>query len=121
MLYILADYLYTRSNDFTLKLTEHTLPLLGLFLNNVKGFDWSNSTFELKRSSSDFESVVLSILAYGDSFLDVIREHVDSNGSMSEQFNRYDGYMTGAKDLTWSYGSFWSAVRQRKLVYNRIK
>jgi glucoamylase len=120
-LYLLADYLYTRTNDFTLKLTEHTIPLLGMFLDKVEGFDWSNPSFELKRSSSDFDLVVLRILAYGDSFLDVIREHVDSNGSMSEQFSRYDGYMRGAENLTWSYGAFWSAVRQRKLVYGRIK
>lgn len=120
-LYLLADYLYTRTSDFTLKLTEHTLPLLGMFLDKVEGFDWSDPSFELKRSSPDFDTVVLRILAYGDSFLDVIREHVDSKGSMSEQFSRYDGYMRGAEDLTWSYGAFWSAVRQRKLVYGRIK
>lgn len=117
-LYLLADYLYTRPESFTLTVNEQTLPFFGMFLDE---FDWSVPTFTLKRSSPSFTLVVKGILAYGDSFLDVIREHTDSEGWMSEQFSRYDGFMQGAEKLTWSYGAFWAAVRQRTLSYERIK
>lgn len=120
-LYLLADYLYTRPNSFVLKVTSHTLPLLGMFLDKIEGFDWSRPSFSLARSDPSYDLVVRSILAYGDSFLDVIREHTDGEGNMSEQFSRYDGYMKGAEKLTWSYGAFWSAVRQRKLTYDRLR
>ncbi len=32
--------------------------------------------------------------------------HVSSDGSMSEQFNRYSGFEQGANDLTWSHVSY---------------
>lgn len=63
--------------------------------------------------SDAFIKSTLSLMKYADSFLKVIKRHVDENGHMSEQFNKYSGYMEGAKDLTWSYGSFWSALRWR--------
>ncbi|ODV75310.1 glucan 1,4-alpha-glucosidase [Cyberlindnera jadinii NRRL Y-1542] len=65
-------------------------------------------------NSLAFNQTIWNIFKYGDSFLDVVREHVSDEGSMSEQFNRYTGYMQGAEDLTWSYGSFWSTYRWRK-------
>lgn len=52
----------------------------------------------------------------GDQFLDTVRSHVDAEGAMSEQFDRTTGYMTGARDLTWSYGAFLGAVRARRLA-----
>lgn len=119
-LYLLADYLYTRSDSFSLKISENALPLFGMFLDKTEGFDWSKRDFVLKRTDKSFGHVVRSIMAYGDSFLDVIREHTSLQGAMSEQFNRYDGFMTGAEKLTWSYGAFWAASRQRTLTYNRI-
>lgn len=119
-LYLLADYLITRPDSFNLTITEHNLSLYGPFISATKDFDWSNPSFVLHRSDPSFNSIVRSIVSYGDSFLDVIREHHDDVGSMSEQFSRYDGYMKGADKLTWSFGAFWSAARQRKLVYARL-
>jgi len=37
--------------------------------------------------------------------------HSSRDGHMSEQFSRYNGYMTGAEDLTWSYASYLTAYR----------
>ncbi|TID14863.1 hypothetical protein CANINC_004534 [Pichia inconspicua] len=64
-------------------------------------------------ASKAFIKTTLSLLNYGDTFLEVIKLHVAAGGHMSEQFNRYTGYLEGAEDLTWSYGSFWSATRWR--------
>lgn len=41
--------------------------------------------------------------------------HAD-NGRMSEQFNRVNGHMQGARDLTWSYNSFMTAAMRCDLV-----
>lgn len=117
-LYLLADYLYSQSASFELEINEQTKPLYGIFLGS--DFDWSPSTYRLSRTSPVYSRLVRGLVTYGDSFLDVIREHHDQNGSMSEQFSRYDGYMKGAEKLTWSYGAFWGAVRQRNLVYGRM-
>ncbi len=37
--------------------------------------------------------------------------HLDEKGSMSEQFNRENGFQQGARDLTWSYVSYLTAYR----------
>ena len=44
--------------------------------------------------------------------------HADRNGHMSEQFDKTSGYMTGARDLTWSYAAFLTAswARERALA-----
>lgn len=49
----------------------------------------------------------------GDSFLGVVRKHANSEGALSEQFDRLTGYERGARDLTWSYAAFLQAVRAR--------
>ncbi|KAI9251989.1 Six-hairpin glycosidase-like protein [Helicostylum pulchrum] len=46
-------------------------------------------------------------------FLKTIRFHQANNGSMSEQYDRYIGYMAGARDLTWSHAAFISASRAK--------
>lgn len=66
--------------------------------------------------SPAFHQTMVSLLNYGDSFLDKLREHVSEDGSMSEQFNKYTGIMQGARDLTWSHGAFWSSSRVREQV-----
>lgn len=65
-------------------------------------------------SDALFHSIVERLGLVGDQFLEVVKQHVDAKGSMSEQFDKETGFMTGARDLTWSYGAFLQAVRARK-------
>lgn len=67
-------------------------------------------------SDALFHSVVEHVLAVADGFLDVVRSHVDAEGAMSEQFDAETGFLTGASDLTWSYGAFLGALRARRGV-----
>ncbi|KAF2032591.1 hypothetical protein EK21DRAFT_60185 [Setomelanomma holmii] len=67
-------------------------------------------------SDALYHSVMERLKTTGDGFLEVVKTHVDAEGSMSEQFDRVTGYMRGARDLTWSYGAFLGAVRARKEV-----
>ena len=65
-------------------------------------------------SNPEFFDYLGAMFKYADSFLNVIRWHATEEGRLSEQFNRYSGFQRGAKDLTWSYGSFIGAVEDRK-------
>jgi glucoamylase len=67
-------------------------------------------------SDALFHSILERLQFTGDQFLEVVKAHVDAEGSMSEQFDRVTGYMRGAEDLTWSYGAFLQAVRARKVL-----
>lgn len=69
--------------------------------------------FVIPYNSTRYNNALLNLFDFGDSFLKIIKDHVDGNGHMSEQFNKYTGYMQGAKDLTWSYSAFWNALRWR--------
>lgn len=69
-------------------------------------------------SDALFHSIVERLGVVGDQFLSVVRSHVDAEGGMSEQFDKTTGFMTGARDLTWSYGAFLQAVRARKAMMN---
>jgi len=64
----------------------------------------------------EFNAYLTDMFKYADSFLNVIRWHATSEGRLSEQFNKYSGWQRGAKDLTWSYGSFTSAAEDRKVA-----
>ena len=42
---------------------------------------------------------------YADLFVERVRYHAYKDGSLSEQMNRYTGYMQSASDLTWNYAA----------------
>lgn len=92
-------------------------------LNKLQPITTTASDFilEIPYNSLAFNQTVSNLFAYGDSFLDIIREHVSNEGSMSEQFNKYNGYMQGAQNLTWSYGSFWNCYRWREKALTLIE
>lgn len=74
----------------------------------------TQQTDEVTYGTAEFNSLIHRLYAYADSFIQVIRTHVDGDGHTSEQFNKYNGYMQGAQNLTWSYASTWSAIRWRE-------
>lgn len=114
----LIYHLYNVGGDFTF--TEDQLK----FIMDIAGVDIKINS-EVKKvsipfGSETFKQISMSLLNYGDSFLEIIKTHVDGEGHMSEQFNKYSGYLEGAEDLTWSYGSFWSTLRWRQKALQLI-
>lgn len=59
--------------------------------------------------SSSFASLTQNIALAADKFFNTVKIHANNNGSMSEQYDRTSGTMTGARDLTWSHASLISA------------
>jgi glucoamylase len=71
-------------------------------------------------SDARFPSVIEYSQITGDQFLEIVKAHVDAEGSMSEQFDRVTGYMRGAEDLTWSYGALFIAIKLFTLTRETI-
>ncbi|GAA5948665.1 hypothetical protein JCM21900_005207 [Sporobolomyces salmonicolor] len=67
----------------------------------------------LKKGDDSFEKVTSAVFDYADGFVDVIRQYTLANGTLAEQFNETDGVPTCARDLTWSYVAFLTAVHAR--------
>lgn len=86
------------------------------FFNMVLPIDDSDGFFIIKYKSKVFDELVDSLIKLSDSFLVVIKDHVDLRGGISEQFNKYHGFMEGARDLTWSYSSLLNALRWREKI-----
>lgn len=107
-IFFIAQHLSQQPPDFVLEKTPLTREFYSTFVASDR----------IRRDSEEYQQLLDRLVDLGDSFLDVIREHQAHNGDMSEQFNRYNGFMQGAEKLTWSYGSFWSAVRARQEVIN---
>jgi glucoamylase len=60
-----------------------------------------------------FTNLVQSVATGADKFFSTVQFHASTNGSMSEQYNRDTGSMTGARDLTWSHASLISASKAK--------
>ncbi|KAG5372096.1 Glucoamylase GLU1 [Yarrowia sp. C11] len=103
-IFFIAQHLAQQPSDFVLETNSLTREFYRTFV----------SSDSITRDSEEYQQLLDRLVDFGDSFLDVIREHQADNGDMSEQFSRYNGYMQGAEKLTWSYGSFWTAVRARQ-------
>lgn len=57
-------------------------------------------------TSAQIEKLVLTLNQEAYSYLERVKTHMDQSGRMDEQFSKFNGYMIGARDLTWSYASF---------------
>jgi glucoamylase len=112
-----AEILYRTASHFSTESNITITPLALPFYESLlatSSLDVQVGTFG--PSDALYNSVIERLKATGDDFLEVVKSHVDVEGSMSEQFDRVTGYMRGARDLTWSYGAFLGAVRARKVA-----
>jgi glucoamylase len=75
------------------------------------GFDLSLGVID--QSSRTFSTLIERLQTEGDAYLTRVKYHLDSDGQMSEQMNRWSGFLQGARDLTWSYASFLTALQSR--------
>lgn len=68
---------------------------------------------DLKTNPGIYKTQIINTLdKKAHNFFNRANFHAGDNGHMSEQMNRFSGYMEGAKDLTWSYASHLSALLQ---------
>lgn len=60
-------------------------------------------------------------LERGDEFVQRTQFHSYPDGSLSEQFDRYTGFMTSASDLTWSYSAVVTAAWAREDLLRKLR
>lgn len=69
-----------------------------------------------------FKRIMTALGKEADDYLKRSSFHADQKtGSMAEQINRNNGYMQGARDLTWSYASFLTAAYQRTIAKRLLR
>ncbi len=71
----------------------------------------------LQAGDPNYEAALVALQERSDAFIRRAKFHTGVAGSQSEQFNRVNGVMQGANDLTWSYASFLSLRRIRDAFY----
>jgi glucoamylase len=59
---------------------------------------------EILSKKGEYQKAI-EISTRADEFVERVRYHANKDGSLSEQMDRYTGYMTSASDLTWNYAS----------------
>ncbi len=102
-----AELYYRAAQGFTANGEIHITAVNAAFFNALK------LQPALNPGDRRFPALIAALNAKGDSHLRRLQAHTPVNGALSEQFSRYDGYMRGAADLTWSYAGFLTAVAQR--------
>lgn len=76
-----------------------------------------SGTRQLLEGDPTYEMVLAALQNRSDAFIRRAKFHTADGGRQSEQFNRINGNMQGARDLTWSYASFLSLRRIREANY----
>lgn len=105
-----AEFYYRLENVYQAKGEISINPTNRAFFADL-GFDVALGT--LRRGERLFDQIVKRLSQEGDEYLNRVKFHSDSDGQMAEQMNRWSGYLQGARDLTWSYASFLTALRVR--------
>jgi glucoamylase len=96
-----------------IQITQINLPFFqDLAAQSGESIRWHNGQV-FQSDSSEFRQIIGWIKKSSDDFLTRIRFHTPVDGSFAEQINRDTGFMQGAHDLTWSYGSFLTAYWSR--------
>lgn len=63
-----------------------------------------------------FGQIIKGLIALGNAYLERVRLHMADDGALSEQFDRNNGFMTSARDLTWSYVAMYVTAEWRKTL-----
>lgn len=123
ILYRLIKSSIDKKNDLNVTLKENNF--WNLFFQSTYSSSTNNNNnnnyplinnITLTYKSDAFNETLKQIFNFADGFLQIVQMHVNSHGEMSEQFNKYTGYLTGAANLTWSYVEFVNAVRARNAI-----
>ncbi|SCW01965.1 LAFE_0E11166g1_1 [Lachancea fermentati] len=122
VLYKVINHYYLLEKDLMISMDGWDSEFWSLFFENIDLPPHNQNRWQLviPFNSPAFTQTMQSLLSFGDSFLDKVREHVSDDGEMSEQFNKYSGFLQGARHLTWSYGAFWNSYRWRTEVLRRM-
>lgn len=105
-----AEVLYSALYQWE-KLGSITVDALSLpFFNDLLP---SLATGTYAKDSESYTSIIRAVRAYADDFVAVVQQYTPPDGSLDEQYDRNTGVPRSARDLTWSYAAFLTAVERR--------
>ncbi|KAI6780390.1 Glucoamylase-like protein [Emericellopsis cladophorae] len=64
-------------------------------------------------NSATYTSIITAVSNYADGFVAKVQQYTPSDGSLAEQYSKFNGSPVGARDLTWSYAAFLTATSRR--------
>ncbi|KAF3359549.1 hypothetical protein VdG1_02104 [Verticillium dahliae VDG1] len=102
----LYDALLVWKLQGSITVTEVSLSFFQPHLPSITTGTYDNQT-------SAYASLTDAILTYADGFVKVVANFTPVDGTLDEQFDRNTGEPLSARDLTWSYASFLTAIRRR--------
>lgn len=106
-----AEQLYSALNVWKrvdqINVTETSFDFFQALLPNVSIGSYSSD-------SVIFGTLMSSVRAYADGFMNVVRDFIPPIGPMHEQFSKNDGMSVSAAGLTWSDVSFLTAELRRR-------
>ncbi|RLP63834.1 hypothetical protein L150_02563 [Candida albicans Ca529L] len=114
-----------KSNNQAIIIDQKNIEFYREFIHSVSATEISNNELKFETHINEhpmmiinkddklYDELINKLFHYADGFLKVVQKHVDNNGDMNEQFNKYIGFMQGAEKLTWSYGAVFTAINWR--------
>ncbi|KAL4943984.1 hypothetical protein BDV06DRAFT_220753 [Aspergillus oleicola] len=105
----LYDAIYQWNHIGSITITQLSLPFFQALHPSVIPGTYSSS-------EEVYNQLIDVVKTYADGFVRMVRTYTSHNGSMSEQFSRYDGSQLSAYDLAWSYSSLLTANRRRNAI-----
>ena len=114
----MAEYCYKLAYELDSSTVPFSINDINLrFINRVSGGHLGSvvptAGLNLNVGSPEFNELVSDLVGLGDLYMKRIRLHLNGDGSLSEQMDRNSGFMTSARDLSWSYASFITAYWAR--------
>ncbi|KAJ5086249.1 Six-hairpin glycosidase [Penicillium alfredii] len=106
---LLYDAIYQWDRLGSLSITDVSL---GFF----RDLHSSSAIGTYSSSSGIYSSIVSAVKTYADGYVGLVEKHAMANGSMAEQFSKWDGFQLSARDLTWSYAALLTANSRRNAV-----
>lgn len=121
-LYKLVDSYVSNGQDLSVLRDHEKEPFWELVFANFTSHrsEHQGEKYIIPFNSEAFNATMETIFRYADALLNKVKLHVNSDGDMSEQFNKYTGFLQGAEHLTWSYGAFMDCIKQRNFVTAKI-
>jgi len=107
----LGEYLFKLANEYKSKPKFNVSIISKKFFKKFLGYEFTHSLIVDQLTTTQ---IVSKLNARGDQFLNRIRRHAYSDGRLDEQFDKYTGFMKGARDLTWSYAAFLTSVNAKR-------
>lgn len=102
----LYDALYTWNRIGSITITSVSLAFWTDIYSSAAVGTYASGT-------STYTALYNAVKNYADGYMNVVATRAQSNGSLSEQFDRNTGTPLSAYDLTWSYAAFLTAAARR--------